>query len=94
MRRCVRELDLPKVSERHELAAHREVLDDPLHVLLAQRGLLRERVRDGLSRRLVRDGGFAGRLGRRGHGHLDVVARFEADAAEVGRGRGVPFVPR
>ena len=94
VRSRVRELDLPKVRERHELAAHREVLNDPLRVLLAQCGLLRERVRDGLARRLVRDGGFSGRLGRRGHGHLDVIACLEADAREVGRGRGEPLVPR
>ena len=91
-RRGVGELDLAKVGERHELAPHLEVLDDPLRVLLAQRLLAHERVRDGLAGRLVRDRRLAGRL-RRGHAHCDIVPGLEADAGEVVRGGGEPFVP-
>ena len=88
------ERDAPEVGERHEAAARGEVLDDPLRVVLAERGLARERVRDGLACGLVRDRRRAARLGRRGHGHLDGVARGEADAREVVRVVRVPLVPR
>ena len=87
------ERDAPEVGERHEAAARGEVLDDPLRVVLAERGLARERVRHGLAGRLVRDRRLAGRLRRRGHGHLDRVARLEADAGEVVRPGGEPLVP-
>ena len=61
-RSSVRELDLAEVRKRHELAPDREVLDDPLRVLLAERLLAREGVRDGLACRLVRDRRLAGRF--------------------------------
>ena len=87
------ELNLSEVCERHELAAGREVLDDPLRVLLAEGRLTRERVRDGLARRVVRDRRLAGRLRGGSDGHLDLVAGLKADAGEVVRRRGEPFVP-
>ena len=47
--------DAPEVRKRHEPVGCAEVLHDPLRVVLAQRGLARERVRDRLARRLVRN---------------------------------------
>ena len=88
-----REGDLAEVGEGDEAVVGREVLDDPLRVVLAERGLARERVRDGLAGRLVRDRRLAGRLRGRGHGHLNRVARLEADAREVVRVVGVPLEP-
>ena len=86
------ELDLAEVGERHE-AARGEVLDNPLRVELTERGLARERVRDGLSGRLVRDRRRAARLRGGGDGHLDRVADLEADAREVVGTSGEPLVP-
>ena len=88
----VGEGDLAEVGEGDE-PPRREVLDDPLRVVLAQRGLARERVRDDLARAVVPDPRLAGRLRERGHGHRDGVAGLERDAGEVVRPGGEPLVP-
>ena len=85
--------DGAEVGEGHERGALLEVLDDPLRVVLAERRLAGERVRDGLALGLVRDRRRAARLGRRGDRHGDDVARGEADAGEVVRVVGVPLIP-
>ena len=87
------ELDGAEVGEGHEGAALLEVLDDPLGVVLAERGLAGERVRDGLARAHVRDLRRAAGLGRRGDGDGDGVAGGEGDAREVVGVVGVPLVP-
>ena len=91
--RGARERDAPEVREGHEAIGGAEVLDDPLRIVLAQRGLSREAVRDRLARRLVRDLRRAARGGGSGDGDGDGVARGEADPGEVVRVVGVPLVP-
>ena len=89
-----RERDGAEVGERHEPAALLEVLDDPLRVLLAERRLARERVRDRLARRAVLERRRARGERRCRDCHSDLVARGERDAAEVDGGRREPFEPR
>ena len=70
-----------------------EVLDDPLSVVLAERGLAREGVRNGRALRVVLDHGRAAGLGGGCHGGGDGVASREADAREVVGVVGVPLIP-
>ena len=89
-----REGDSAEVGEGHESAVRAEVLYDPLRVVLAQRGLARECVRDRLAVGVVGD--LDGAARRRGGGDADgdLVPRGEADAGEVVRVVGEPLVPR
>jgi hypothetical protein len=92
-RRRARERDSAEVRHRHQRRALLEVLDDPLRVLLAQRGSGRDRLGHALARRVVLDHGRA-RLGRRrSDGDGDRVAGGEGDAGEVVGVVGVPLVP-
>ena len=93
-RRRAGEGDGAEVGEGNEGAALLEVLDDPLRVVLAERGLAGEGVRDGLPGRLVGDRRRAARLGSRGDRDGHSVAGGEADTGEVVGVVRVPLVPR
>ena len=81
------------VGEGDEASALREVLDDPLRVLLAERGLAGERVRDRLAGGVVDDRRRPAGARRRGHGHGDRVSGADRDAREVVRKVGEPLEP-
>ena len=81
------------VGEGDEASALREVLDDPLRVLLAERGLAGERVRDRLPGGVVDDRRRPAGARRRGHGHGDRVSGADRDAREVVRKVGEPLEP-
>lgn len=93
-RRAVGEGDAVKVHKGDQAAARREVLDDPLGVVLAQLVRLgRERVRDRLAGRRVLE-----RHGARADGagvgrHHDAIARRDGEAREGVRVVRVPLVP-
>ena len=85
--------DSAEVSEGNEAAVGLEVLNDPLGIVLAERGLAGEGVGDGRALRVVLDGGSAAGLGGGLHGGGDGVASREADAREVVGVVGVPLIP-
>ena len=81
------------VGERDEPAVLLEVLDDPLRVLLAERGLAAEAVRDLLAGGVVDERRGAARRGSCGDGRGDRVAGADFEAREVVSVVGVPLVP-
>ena len=87
------ERDGAPVSEGDELATLLVVLDDPLRVLLAQRGLAGEGVRDRLAGAVVHERRRARRGRGRGDGRGDRVAGADVEAGEVGGASGVPLEP-
>ena len=92
-RERARKVDGREVGERDEVAADGEVLNDPLSVVLAERGLTREGVRDGRALRVVLDRGSAASLGSGRHGGGDGVPGREADPREIVGVVGVPLIP-
>lgn len=88
-----RERHRPEIRKRDHGVAALKVPDDPLRVLLAERGGRGEGRGDGLALGGVGDDGGPGGRARGGHGQCDGVARAEGDAGEgVGVVR-VPLVP-
>ena len=81
------------IGRREGLTVRLEVLNDPLGVVLAERGLAGEGVRDGRALRVVLDRGSAASLGSGRHGGGDGVPGREADTREVVGVVGVPLIP-
>ena len=80
--------------DRQMLTVLLEVLDNPLGVLLAERGRRRDLLREGLALGAVRDDGRAS-LGRsRDDGHGGRVAGVKDDAGEVVGVVRIPYVLR
>ncbi len=87
------ERDRSPVGEGDEGVAFGEVLDDPLRVLLAERGLAGERVRHRLAGGVVDERRGATRQGSRDDRGGDRVAGAEAEPGEVVREVREPLEP-